>query len=220
MPQHIRFVLPRLPATSLSLALAITLFLLLWHSSGHAVVLFTDDFNRSNSQIVNNGWSEYERDSNDVAVSQQQARLRDHQNASIDAAIWQTVTTSGFTNLYLDFSWRATSSTESSDTLHSGWRDLAGNFHTVWSTALGGSPFSNESIHLDGLGIPTQFDLAFWVNMSASNETVYLDNIILSGDAAAVVANPAVTVNVSEPEGMGLLLAGLFCVWALRRRNN
>lgn len=179
-------------------------------SNLHAAVIFSDDFNRGNSSDVGNLWQEWEKDSNDVAVYSQQLRLRDHQNSTVDAAIWHSVDTSGFENLNLSFDWRAANNTEASDTLFAGWRDASGTFHSLWSQALGGSTMATHSINLDAFGLNNLFDLSFWVDVSASTETVYLDNILLTGDATntSTTTNhgnttPAIAVN--EPALPGLL---------------
>ena len=179
-------------------------------SNLHAAVIFSDDFNRGNSSDVGNLWQEWEKDSNDVAVYSQQLRLRDHQNSTVDAAIWHSVDTSGFENLNLSFDWRAANNTEASDTLFAGWRDTAGTFHSLWSQTLGGSAMATHSIDLDAFGLNDLFDLSFWVDVSASTETVYLDNILLSGDAINISTTPThgntpPAIAVNEPALPGLL---------------
>jgi hypothetical protein len=46
-------------------------------SSASASVIFSDNFDRNNSNNVGNGWSEYEDDNNDVAIRSGVLRLRD-----------------------------------------------------------------------------------------------------------------------------------------------
>ncbi len=192
-------------------------------SGAHAAVIFAEDFNRPNSDTVGVLWQEWEQDSNDVALYNQQLRLRDHQSEQLDAAVWRQVDTSGYENLQLAFDWRASNSTEASDTLHAGWRDSQGSMHAFWSQSLGGSGFTNQTIALDGFALNTLFDLSFWIDVSAATETVYLDNLLLSGDTIAGTRQPPSTdtgaaVSVYEPGSIALLVMGLSAL-AWRRKS-
>jgi len=67
-----------------------------------AVVFFTDDFNRANSQIVGNGWGESESENGGVRVYTNTLRVRD-QNPTTGMA-WHIVSTAGYQNITLSFS--------------------------------------------------------------------------------------------------------------------
>ena len=76
--------------------------------SASAMTIFSDDFNRANSNNVGNGWSEIEDDNNDVAIVNNTLRLRDSRFlASPDAAVTRSIDTSGFTSIFVDFDWAA-----------------------------------------------------------------------------------------------------------------
>ncbi len=217
---------------TLSTLIAPAILCLTVASNSHGAIIFADDFSRSGSSNVGNQWLEWEKDSNDVAISQQQLRLRDHQTGTTDAAAWHTIDAIGFDNLELTFDWRALNSTETSDSLYAGHRDGDGIYHSFWSTSLGGSHFEQVSLTLGGSYSNSAFDLAFWIDVGASNETVYLDNVIIDG---VQITPPVVTpptdflptppttpatpvASVNEPTSLALLSLGLLGMSARPRR--
>jgi hypothetical protein len=108
-------------------------------SSASASVIFSDNFDRNDSNNVGNGWSEYEDDSNDVAIRDGALQLRDTIWFSwVDAAASNNASTIGYDDIYLDFEWAASMNTEWTDTLHVSWNDGSG-WDDIWSTNLGGS---------------------------------------------------------------------------------
>jgi len=174
--------------------------------TSHAHVIFQSTFNQTNYSNLNPLWTEVERNNNDVAVYQSQLRLRGQSILAQDAAVSLGVSLSHYTQLSLQFDWRALASTEPSDTLYVGWKTEANTWLSVWQTALGGSSLDRvELTALEQPGISAQ--LAFWIDVSAASETVYLDNIIVSG---ALRAKHSTTSKLREPNTASLL--GVFVV--------
>ncbi len=182
-----------------------------------ADIIWQDDFSMSNSDTLGSGWMEIENQNNDVAIYQNQLRLRDHQNG-IDAAAWHQYSPAGFTDLSISFDWRATSSTEPSDMLFVGWNAGTPDWSPVWQTALGGSVFASVSLDLSSVPVESEMTLSFWLDVGASNETVYLDNLLLEGnpvsdivdmiDATDTSIDDGTVTAVSEPGSLALLSLG------------
>lgn len=178
----------------------------------HAAPIFADDFSRANSNDPGNGWLSLEKDANDVAVYRDTLRLRDTRDELPSAALYRSVDISDFSAFSLSFDWRATTSTEPSDELYAGFRNESGDFEALWNTALGGSDFVTETFALDLPADDMQtLDLAFWIEVGSANETVYLDNILLSGvpRTNAENDNTETLATVDEPASLSLILAGL-----------
>lgn len=189
-----------------------------------AAIIYTDDFNRANSTQLGDSWQELEKDANDVAIYQNAMRLRDTRNMSPDAAATRSIDLSAYMNLQLSFDWRATSSTEPSDTLYVGWRKPDLSFDKLWSTGLGGSDFVSETITLNKALIVEGAALAFWIDVGNASETAYIDNLLISGDRliADNEKNNAPTAEepvqaVPEPAS-SLLLMGALSALVCRRR--
>ena len=175
-----------------------------------AGVIFQDDFDVANRNTVGNGWSEIERNNNDVAIDNGRLRLRDRQNG-IDAAASQLagISTLGLEDIALSFDWSASYNTESNDSLFVQWRVTgASTWTTLMEQALGGSSMQHRVLAL-GLAAADRASLQFrfYIDVSASNERVYLDNVTLSGNDR----------NVAIPEPSTLLLLGI-ALLAIRRR--
>lgn len=176
------------------LALLAGIFILGIASSGGAIALFSDDFNRENNDTIGNGWYEVEYDSSDVAVKDNYLRLRDESQTEKDAAVIKDLSLTGYMNVWLDFDWAANNNTEPSDSLNIGYDFNDDNWKIVWTQALGGSEFA--SVSLDFLGVldnQSNVRLAIWVDVSAATEDAKIDNVILRGDemGAAPVPEPA-----------------------------
>lgn len=161
-----------------------SLILIGFAAPASAAVIFSDDFNRANSNVVGNGWVEDERHAWDVAVVNNVLRLRDQTPGFADAAVYQGISTAGFENIFLDFDWAASGNTEPGDRLRV-WYDF-GNFGSrvrVFNQALGGSGFASVSLDLppstDNFG---GLRLIFGTNVNNANEAAFLDNIVLRGD--------------------------------------
>ncbi len=193
-------------------------------STASAVTIFMDDFNRNDSNIVGNGWTEIERHSNDVAIRDNYLRLRDRK-LGIDAAAGQSsVSTLGFNNISFSYDWGASFNTESSDSLFAQWRlpsdgfTVLGFFIPTWRTLeeheLGGSGFVNNMFNL-GSDAANQASLQFrfFTNVSSSTELAMIDNVNLSGDAIGGAAVP-------EPSTIALFGTGLVGMGLWRTRRN
>jgi len=190
-------------------------------SSASAVVIFSDDFNRDNSNTVGNGWNEIDDENNDVAIKDNALMLRDNRSFwifdLIDAAASNNASTTGFHDIFLDFDWKASDNTESSDKLYVSWTNADGIFDgllgwtELWSTSLGGSNFVSVS-----LGAITDFNnlanlkFAFWTDVSSSREAAYIDNVVLRGTLT----------KVSNPSSVALLGLGLMGLGIARRKKS
>ncbi|WP_341648559.1 hypothetical protein [Thauera humireducens] len=129
--------------------------------SALAAPIFSDDFNRSNANNVGGGWSEIERNGNDVMISGNALQLRDIDQQSTgsaslpDAAATFTVSTLGLENLFLSFAWAPLMeslfgmswlTTEASDSLNVSWRSGSGAWTDIWSAALDRNTLSTENL--------------------------------------------------------------------------
>ncbi|MFK7887772.1 MAG: PEP-CTERM sorting domain-containing protein [Gammaproteobacteria bacterium] len=178
--------------------------------SAFAVVIFQDDFNRGTRNNVGNGWAEIERSSNDVRIHNNVLNLRDRQSGMDAAATQSGFSTIGLTDIMLSYDWGASYNTESADTLHVEWRVTGSSSWTeLVAHALGGSSLTNNVL-MFGIAAANQasIDFRFYTSVSASNERALIDNVMLTGRAAAVA--------VSEPTT--LMLMGLGMLGFLRRR--
>ncbi|MEO1202701.1 MAG: PEP-CTERM sorting domain-containing protein [Pseudomonadota bacterium] len=200
------------PLARLFRILLLTTLLSSFASIAQAAIIFSDDFNRTNSNTVGNGWTELEDDANDVAIRNGRLRLRDTLPGNPDAASTNAISTLGFTDIMLSFDWAASSNTESSDDFYVDWSTDNANFTNLFSTGLGGSGFESVSLGpLAGLGGNDPIYLRFWIDVSTSTETVRIDNVVLSGTR---IGGPS---RVSEPATLLLLGLGLLCLAGARR---
>jgi hypothetical protein len=179
-----------------------------------AAVIFSDDFNRSNSNSVGSGWVEDEDDSDDVAISGNALRLRDTQFGNPDASASRLsgISTVGFTNIVLSYAWAPLSGSDRSDDLYVQWRvGPSGAWQTVGSHTLGGgSGYTPQSfsLGLSAVGV-ADFELRFWTDVSSSSEGALIDYVTLSGDARNTVP---------EPSSLAMLALGLIGLGAVRRK--
>ena len=188
-----------------------------------ATTVFTDDFNRNNSNSVGNGWVELNDSASDVAIANNRLQLRDELTGNPDAAASQiSISTVGFNSISFAYSWAAITSSETDDYLQAAWKQhtattwtnlVSGNGH-----ALGGNGgFASASYDLGNLASNTSIDIRFWTDVDNSDEGALIDWVTISGNAIPVA--PVLANNVPEPASLALLGLGLFGISAMRRRK-
>jgi hypothetical protein len=179
--------------------------------SASANVIFSDNFDRHDRNIVGNGWSEIEDDNDDVAIRSGVLQLRDTILFRwVDAAASNSTSTVGYNDIYLDFDWAASSNTEPSDRLNVSWNDGSG-WNNLWSTKLGGSNFASVSLGaILGASNLANLQFSFWTNVSWYNESAYIDNVVLRGTP----------VSASNPSSIALLGLGIMGLGLARRKKS
>ncbi len=200
---------------SIIVATASVAALTLFAGTVSAATLFEDDFNRSDSNTVGNGWNELEDDSNDVAIYGNSLQLRDTLWLNPDAAATSVVIdASGYENISVQFKWRSLTPNENSDDLYLSWAlDPAPAItnENAWTQAFqgndGGTSWFTESVALAGAD-DAMFNLMLWSDVGLSNEGFLIDYVKVTGDAVSSVPLPA---------GMPLLLGGLAAFGLARR---
>jgi len=191
-------------------------------SASAATVIFSDNFNRADNNTVGNGWSELEDANNDVAVNNNTLRLRDNLTGQPDAAVGSTVIdATGYENITVTFDWRALGPNEAADDLMLSYAlapapnlTQQNQWDQVFAGSDGGTSIFSESVTLGADTADSIFNLMFWTNVTNNNngngEGFRIDNLVVSGDAIAVVPLPA---------SASLLLLGFGGLTALRRRK-
>jgi len=193
---------------------------LLWGAgSASAVTIFTDNFNRADNDTVGNGWIEHNDSANDVAIRDNQLRIRDQASTAPDAAIAQgtILITTGFTGLQVSFDYRRMQddgdgvSNEAGDNLLVSWAPSGTSITgTGWTTAA--TLFSNsDSFVSTGLinlvGALGEIDVRLHTVVNNDDEGYMVDNFSVFGTpgASAVPLPPAVLLFGTALVGMGLL---------------
>lgn len=167
-----------------------------------ADIIFADDFNRSPSKKVGNGWFEDERNRWDVATTTftikhqtySEVRLRDYDKgpdtaADPDAAISRYISLAGFTDITLDFDWAANRRTDADDTLSVSWDMGDNNWTNVWNHELGTSGLFSVHLAIPDVSTPNNFRLKFWTDLHVTRDeacsgkckAAYIDNVVVSG---------------------------------------
>lgn len=185
-----------------------------------AATIFEDDFNRNNSTRVGNGWSEIERNSNDVGIVNNQLMLRDSVNGLPDAAASSLVIdATGYENVVVEFTWRSLSSrNESSDRLYLSWAESPApsiRDENAWTRVFSGGD-SYPRTHSESISLAdasdTLFNIMLWTNVTDNRNGDYegfmIDSVRVTGDAISPVPLPA---------GFPLLLGGLAFFGVARR---
>lgn len=179
-----------------------------------AATIFTDNFNRADSNTVGSGWIESGTNAPAVAISLNQLRLRGSQVATPDAAVRQSgFSTVGLTNIMVTVDWLALANNEIADTLNIAWAiGNPGTFNPAsWTTAgsvggLNASGFSVGQSFALGAAAAGQaaISIMLFSDVSAggagNNEGFVIDNFALTGDSIALIQLPG---------SMLLLLSGL-----------
>jgi hypothetical protein len=180
-----------------------------------AAPVFSDDFQRSDRNVVGGGWTEAEPQPGDIRVRDGVLELQDEGSRILQASGLSTV---GWSALSLGYDWARMGNTETQDELAVEWRDGAGP-DEVWTLLavhpLGGSDtaYTRELRALgDAAAGLADLEFRFRLGVNANNEGVLLDNIVLSGTPLAQASQ------VPEPASLGL--AGLsLALLALTRRG-
>jgi hypothetical protein len=170
-----------------------------------ADVIFSDDFNRPNSDIVGMGWVETENpaEPDDVAIAVESLRLRDFQP---DAAATQfLISTIGYENITLSYEWLGLQ-VESGDELLSQWKRSS---DTDWITLLTHDLSTHDTLtpafaELGPTASNTMIDFRFLLNVNENAERARVDNVLLEGDLIAAQVPEPSTIAL-----LGVVLAGL-----------
>jgi hypothetical protein len=192
--------------------MVISLFLLMV-GPVYAIQIFSDDFNRANSNTVGNAWLEYEHNADDVAIVGNYLQLRDEISGTVDASASRALDLSLYKNITISFAWRPITASEADDYLIIDWTDTTGTTWTeIFKSGLGSDSSSWNIVSARALpGAPNiaTFQIRLWTDVSESNEGANIDYITLNGDLKAV----------PEPTTMLLLGFGLLGLGAVRRKN-
>jgi hypothetical protein len=195
--------------TMLKFFSAVAIFLAVLMSPASADVLFFDDFNRGTNNTVGHGWSEANDQPNDVSIYRGTLLLRD--NGPNAAARQLHLSTLGYENIVLSFTWRVLAPSDANDRL----RVSTTSDGTVGSYRLGGNTrIHTETIHLSDLANDlADFGFTFRIRVDRPDEGVRIDNVSLTGDLIAP--------SVPEPSTWAMMTLGFAGVgfMAYRRRR-
>jgi len=188
--------------------------------SDAAIVFFADDFNRTNSNEVGNGWTELEDDANDVRIHNNTLRLRDNISHLPDAAAaTMTIDPSGYTGLVAHFRWRGFQWNEHAAKLFLSYAvDPAPSllaekkWTTVFTGSTDGGVWNDASIALDPGVEDANFNLMFWTKVSAANEGFIIDDLKVTGSERSLAVVPL-------PATLPLLGLGVVCAAAFGSRR-
>lgn len=191
--------------------------------AANAGVIFQDDFNRSSSNTVGNGWTERENGSSDVAVNSNALQLRDEASGGAPdaAAATAVIDASGLTNVTLSFDWTAINGNETNDYLYVSYAIVPApsmSQETSWTQVFSGSDDNggsfSESFVLAGLE-GANFQLMFWTDVSRNNEGFMIDNVVVDG----IVIDDPNAAAVPVPAALPLMGAGLVGLGLIARKR-
>ena len=184
-------------------------------SPASAAIIFQDDFNRPNSTVVGNGWTEYQQSTSDFGITNGFMYLLDDASGFPDAGAAQLggLSSLGLDNITLMYDWGPFSTSDPGDTLYVQWKlASSGTWINLAVHDLGGSPvFASNTVSLGATAANvSNIQIRFATAVSRSNEGAGIDNVKLSGDPIRAVP---------EPGSMALLGVGLLGLGYLSRRR-
>jgi hypothetical protein len=195
-------------------------------SSAFAATIFADDFNRAASGTVGAPagfptfvWSESGNASiaviNFTGTAHDTGVLQLNGNGT-SAVVNGSFSTVGFTNVKLSLDW-AGDNIETGDVLTISWKPTASATFTTLTTLNGtGSVFTDGLVlSLGALAANTSIDIKISAGFDMGNDTYYIDNVSLTGDAAAVATTPIPGAAFL----MGTVLAGGVGFGSYRRKR-
>jgi hypothetical protein len=195
------------------LALAVTA-----SSASQAALIWSDEFSRSSSNSVGNGWTEIEDDSNDVGiVFNNYLLLRDRTPSA--AAYQSGISTVGYENITVEFRWRPWDS-DAADTLSFVYQAQPVLDWTLgFITDLGISPetYQTASFALDlAAGNTETLDIGFILNATYKKDAAKIDYVRIYGDEMTGGGGNS----IPEPSGIALFGLGIVGLgFAARRRS-
>jgi hypothetical protein len=161
----------------------------------------------ANRPDVGNGWVEYDPSTDpaspNIDIIDNTLRIRSgHDSGALDAAVYRTVSTSGFSNITLNFTYK-TGGAETPDKLIVDWRTGSGAWTTIADDgshifALDGiTDFTPVAFDLGALaGNQASIQFRFYIDVDALNplprppgpdiEGARIDDVALTGDPIAV----------------------------------
>lgn len=171
----------------------ITTLLITTSLSAQSALVFTEDFDRPNSNTLGNGWLEINKNRNDVAIKNNQLLLRDNKKGQIDAGAAYQIESAG-SGLTLSFDWKPLLPSDKKDLLKVSWSTTysktASDWQPLFSQSLGANDRQSNtalisSDLMSALNDLDSFYLLFWVDSGPKSsdeykEGVRLDNIRLS----------------------------------------
>jgi hypothetical protein len=222
-----------------AVALAVATVLVCAGSASAAGVVWSDNFNRSVNNTVGNGWSEIERNADDVAIinlgdpHNGVLQLRDYlssctntacASSAADAQVYKTqITLPKNENVFVAFDYKG-HNTESPDKFYFEWKSSTSS---TWNQVpVGGITPGDQNWHLNYtilLGnfgnTTTKIDIRFWTDVTDSSygtdEAFKIDNFSIY----SVVPPPAAPSATPIPGSLPLFLSGVGLIGGLLCRR-